>query len=364
MPSQCCARGCIHRNDAKLTSSCTFFSLPTAKTNGKWIGGRFYQADQIQVWKRQLLQNVGYQGNEKTANLGADLRICSCHFLPDQIQNGDLVFGSLPFDAKSVQITHPPTTPSPLQRVSKRAFAEVGLSPPMILNSPIANSSGYTLGESYTAVSALASPLPAPADSGGSPLKVRKVVMTELESAVAKLSSDNARLQAENAALASTLAAYRQQSLDYQQLYQESGLTVASCLRAASEKAELPWCSPRTYVSFNRLKHDPLFSSNCKAMTGLNDYISVELLFDVCIGFSNGVLPVQYRPHRGESWGAVSTASMEEHMNFMFFVLYCIRTGVNSFSLAGMLFGFEESAATRWLVRHYYDFDNDFFAVV
>ena len=82
---------------------------------------------------------------------------------------------------------------------------------------------------------------------------------------------------------------------------------VASCLRAASEKAELPWCSPRTYVSFNRLKHDPLFSSNCKAMTGLNDYISVELLFDVCIGFSNGVLPVQYRPHRGKSWGAVST---------------------------------------------------------
>jgi len=127
----------------------------------------------------------------------------------------------------------------------------------------------------------------------------------------------------------------------YKRLCREAQLTVASCLQAASEKAELPWGSPRTYVSIERLLHDKLFASNCKAMTGLPDHTALVMFFNICLGFAGGVLPLQYRSDRSGSatFGSVSTASIEEHMNYMFYVLYVLRCGPNSFELAGMHFG-------------------------
>jgi len=286
MPSQCCAKNCTHRNDNKKTQSCTFFSLPTSATNGKVINGTYRTVDSIKNWKRQLLQNVGYQGVDKTLNVTTDLRICSCHFLPSQIHSGDLIFGSLPFDEKSVQIVHPPTTPSPTQAASS---------------------------------------FQAQAD-------------------------EIARLREDNASLRSNLTGANLSILHLQTLYQESQLSVDYMLRAASEKAELPWDSPRTRVSFERLKHDRLFASNTRGMTGLCDWQAVDYLFDICIGFSSGSLPLQYRGAREDSHalGSVSSCSIEEHKNYLFFVLYLIRTGSNSLAIAGMHFGFEESTASRW----------------
>jgi hypothetical protein len=159
-----------------------------------------------------------------------------------------------------------------------------------------------------------------------------------------------ARLREDNASLRSNLTGANLSILHLQTLYQESQLSVDYMLRAASEKAELPWDSPRTRVSFERLKHDRLFASNTRGMTGLCDWQAVDYLFDICIGFSSGSLPLQYRGAREDSHalGSVSSCSIEEHKNYLFFVLYLIRTGSNSLAIAGMHFGFEESTASRW----------------
>ena len=116
----------------------------------------------------------------------------------------------------------------------------------------------------------------------------------------------------------------------------------------AGRQAGLPWAIPKDlqYVSFTRLKYDSLFSSNCKAMTGLPDVTAVELFFAIVLGFSQGVLPVEYRAGRAPA--GHSHISKEDHLNYMFFVLYVLRTGSNSLTLAGIMFGLEATSASRW----------------
>jgi hypothetical protein len=82
-------------------------------------------------------------------------------------------------------------------------------------------------------------------------------------------------------------------------------------------------------VSIERLLHDKLFASNCKGMTGLPDHTALVMFFNICLGFAGGVLPLQYRSDRSGSatFGSVSTASIEEHMNYMFLFYMCYDVG-------------------------------------
>ena len=351
----CCFADCKHQVGNK-SLSCKFFTLPTATTNGKWVNGTFRTSDAIKTWKRNLLQNVGYHGPDKAANTQKDLRICSCHFLTNQLdEDGSLLFGSVPFHSTSVQIAHPPETPTPTQRSIKRAFAAVDMSPPpLVMQSPIPRET-YLPGDNLLADSKLNSPVsslltsPGPA-AEGSPSKLRKVAMELMD-------ENRERLQRELVELRAQLRAQEQRNEQiandrdqYKRLCLEAQLMVAACLQSASEKAELPWGSPRTYVSIERLLYDKLFASNCKAMTGLPDHTALVMFFNICLGFAGGVLPLQYRSDRSgsDTVGSASTASIEEHINYMFFVLYVLRCGPNSFELAGMHFGFDADAASRW----------------
>ena len=72
---------------------------------------------------------------------------------------------------------------------------------------------------------------------------------------------------------------------------------------------------------------------------------ALDAFFEVVIGFSDGELPCRYTPGRARVIGP-STTSIAEHKNFMFFVLYIIRTGATSFAFAGMLFGLDHASAT------------------
>jgi len=101
-------------------------------------------------------------------------------------------------------------------------------------------------------------------------------------------------------------------------------------------------------IAYHHHKTDKFFLADFHTMTGVADPLAFELLFDVCIGFTSGVLPCSYKP--GRLLMSPSTKHVEEHKNFMFFVLYYLRRGDNSFAHLGMLFGFDKDKATRWYV--------------
>jgi hypothetical protein len=139
--------------------------------------------------------------------------------------------------------------------------------------------------------------------------------------------------------------------LSLQAQLREAGMGTTWSLEDARLAAGLPWAVELTYVSYERLRKDPLFRSNIKAMTGFSSLDTLDAFFDVCIGFSGGVLPLRYSPPSVRApHTQQSTKSLDFHKNVMFFILYVIRTGSPSFALAGMLFGFERDTATRWYV--------------
>jgi hypothetical protein len=106
------------------------------------------------------------------------------------------------------------------------------------------SSGPYTLGESARVfASPQAEPTALPV---GSPQKIRKRALKQATSSFQAQADELARLQGENASLRSNLTGANLSILHLQALYQESQLSTDHMLRAANEKAELPWDSPRT----------------------------------------------------------------------------------------------------------------------
>ena len=135
--------------------------------------------------------------------------------------------------------------------------------------------------------------------------------------------------------------------LDQYRMIQEHCMAQQITIDAAAEHAGLPWDVKWTLVSYTRLSLDAKFKSNIRAMTGFWSVEALDDFFDVTLGWSNDVLPCRYTTGRSEIAGH-STTSRDEHKNYMLFALYVLRTGPTSFTLAGMLFGFDKASASRW----------------
>jgi hypothetical protein len=183
--------------------------------------------------------------------------------------------------------------------------------------------------------------------------------LTDTVSALECAEETARRLAQENENLRQQLADFAAAAIVLMEKYQletAAHMTTKFLLEEARKHAGLPWqlCGVDiATVSYERLRLDPRFTSNIRAMTSFWSVEALDAFFEVVIGFSDGELPCRYTPGRARVIGP-STTSIAEHKNFMFFVLYIIRTGATSFALAGMLFGLDHASATYWSVAPHF----------
>lgn len=316
--------------------------------------------------------------------MDGDVRVCICHFTPEQytktVTEGKLIY-NLKWDArpnppKSVQVQLAPITPGPSERTFARAAETVGLdadclrlqkqpSPQQL--QPLTSPASASLLTSLPASDGISlkrsrSPTHSRANTGlslGAALSIIKRQCREQSNALAVTTADLdaagdrwRELDRECQKLRAQLAEFARAATTLFEMYQlevSAHLATKSILEEARKQAGLPWplfTTDIAAVSYERLCKDPRFRSNVRAMTGFWSVETLDAFFDVCIGFSDGVLPCRYTP--GKTPTGRSTATLEEHRNFCFFVLYLLRTGAQSFMLAGILFGFDQSTASLW----------------
>ena len=193
-----------------------------------------------------------------------------------------------------------------------------------------------------------------------SPLAIIKRLCYEQSSSLRSAASalDNAETHAhktleENERLRKQVADFQAAAFSLLEMYElekAAHMSTKSMLEEARRMAGLPWNLCNTdiaAVSYDRLRLDPRFQSNIRAMTSFWSIESLDLFFDVVLGFSDDVLPCRYTPGRSTVTGPSQT-SREDHKNYMFFALYLLRTGAQSFELAGMLFGMDKATASLW----------------
>lgn len=353
---------CTHRSDRKM--DCTFFGLPRATQN--FQGG--LSPAELQMWRTLSLQSAGYTAEGIAALVGTDVRICSCHYLPEQMYRDHrnklkLLPHQRPNPKQTVQVAQEPATPHPVLRAKRRAVEELGLRDSVLAPSPppppnVLPSSGAL---SFSPAQSHAPPVPALAPAAAAAAIPPAAAIAMLQRILDEQIQQQAQAQASNEEKLVSLE-HENESLrkccvsllewgqreNRQRLMLEAKLSEDAALDLARREAGLPWGVRRTCVCFERLRHDEMFATNIRAMTSFWTVEELEVLFDICLAFPRGVLPVQCRPGVVNPAGSRSTKTKEEHRNYMFFVLYVLRTGANSLRLAGMLFGFEPDEASRW----------------
>jgi hypothetical protein len=88
---------------------------------------------------------------------------------------------------------------------------------------------------------------------------------------------------------------------DMYELQVAAHMSTRTLFEEAQRQAGLPWplfTTEIAAVSYERLCKDHRFLSNVRAMTGFWSLETLNAFFDVCIGFSDGVLPCRYTPGR------------------------------------------------------------------
>ena len=144
----------------------------------------------------------------------------------------------------------------------------------------------------------------------------------------------------------------------YQTLKEERALWQSSIETTLSAQSTLPDGFPLPtikleYVSYLRLKHDKLFATNIKGMTGFPSLQSFDDLFDLLMAYSNDVTPRAYRSMKYMAEHAKSNvmANIEDitlSKDKLFFCLYTLRTGPNNMALTGICFGWDSTFVERW----------------
>lgn len=328
---------------------------------------------------------AGYTAQGIKEAMEVDVRVCICHFTPEQYTKSQTAGGATeyklhwnarPNPAQSVQVQHAPTTASPAARTVARAAETVGF-PSAALALPIQPSLQQL--QPWTSPAPHSAPLQSSQTTRGdqtgaskrarSPtqrmsldaaLVVIKRLCLEQSNTLIVTAADLDSTEAQCRALAQEAQQLRVQLaefvraattlFDMYQLEVSAHMSTRTMLEEARRQAGLPWTLCTTdiaAVSFERLCLDPRFKSNIRAMTGFWSIEAMEAFFEVCLGFSDGVLPCRYTPGR-DSISGRSTATLAEHKNYYFFVLYLLRTGAQSFMLAGMLFGLDQASASLW----------------
>jgi hypothetical protein len=324
------------------------------------------------------------------------VRVCVCHFLETQLTRGvgrgeeetvHLKWNTLPNPARSIQVPLQPVTPAcggrlhPRERVVHRAASHLELDPLALSVSTPSPHDRESLSP-WTPTDATESkesglptkrPRSPPAAQStllrmsSSPVQVIKRLCQSQASSLNSQSQDLFAAQARIDQLTAELnqlklqvrdiVAASESLLNTHQLEVAAHMTTQLALNVARSQAGVPWdlnhvSLSTAAVSYKRLCLDIKFQSNMTAMTFFRAVDTMDAFFNVCLGFSYNVLPCQYKTRRGGP--STSRTTIDEHKNIMFFVLYVIRTGPASITLAAMLFQFDKASASRWSRRMHY----------
>lgn len=248
----------------------------------------------------------------------------------------------------------PPTTPSPQQRVLNRARTIFSGRRSRSDNSTDNSSSGGAKNGPF--IGAMLRPKrPKRPKITDSPFVIMGRHVTRLEQEHSeKQSADSKRakeLEMDNKILREMMAqmtlAHAQTILDLQKQHKMEKDRMTAALQQFAGMDEPPVFM---HVSYHRLCQDQKFWALCRGVTPFPDPVAVELWWNVCMAVTGGTLPIRFRSLEAKTTMTQSTTTIDDHKNYMFFALFVMRTGIPSFAICALMFGFERTRAIRWYV--------------
>jgi hypothetical protein len=294
----------------------------------------------------------------------SQIRLCSCHFTPNEMTKDGkrALWGTLPKGLNSIQAQLSPITPNAKSRGHISTLLSLGLSKDLLKPAPspaalpvsmyMGQGAPTTAKASMTEIDRVsdaslfdASPTVRAGDLSGAQKQFRSLLVSTFDAQTTQVESKEQEIERLQKALVVKEQVVQGLLRDYQGLMADRERDRRFNLNELSRDAKM---LPPTflYMSIQRVELDPRLSMVMRTQTSLPDVKAFYHVWKVFMAFTGGALPVQVRPNAVVT--GTSHYGVAEHQNFLFFVLFVLRTGPHSVMMVAALFDFDPDAALRW----------------